>query len=108
MEIAGTSAVGMTEIDIVGTAETDIVGTVESGVKGMVETGATVGEAVVGIFVFAATPSSSKVSAIRGMDMLNKGRPQQKGDIDTYVQKRDNKKKKKKKKEKKGGREEET
>jgi len=85
VEIAGTGAVGMTETDTVGTAETDTVGTVETGVEGMVETGATVGEVVVGISVSAATPYSSKVSAIRGMDMQNKGRPQQRGDIDTYV-----------------------
>lgn len=79
MEIAGTGAMGMTETDTVGTAET--------GAEGMAKIGVTsaAGEVVVGISVSTATPDSSKVSAIRGMDMQNKGRPQQRGDIDTYV-----------------------
>ena len=79
MEIAGISAVGMIETDTVGTAETSVEGTTRIG-----DTGA-VGEVVVGISMFAATSGSSKVSAIRGMDMQNEGRPQQRGDTDTYV-----------------------
>ena len=71
VEIIGTGAVGMTEIDIVCTTET----------------GATsaAGEVAVGISVSVATLGSLKVFTIRGMDMHNKGRPQQRGDIDTYV-----------------------
>ena len=79
MEIAGISAVGMIETDTVGTAETSAEGTTRIG-----DTGAA-GEVVVGISMFAATSGSSKVSAIRGMDMQNEGRPQQRGDTDTYV-----------------------
>ena len=79
MEIAGISAVGMIETDTVGTAETSVEGTARIG-----DTGAA-GEVVVGISMFAATSGSSKVSAIRGMDMQNEGRPQQRGDTDTYV-----------------------
>ena len=79
MEIAGISAVGMIETDTVCTAETSAEGTTRIG-----DTGA-VGEVVVGISMFAATSGSSKVSAIRGMDMQNEGRPQQRGDTDTYV-----------------------
>ena len=79
MEIAGISAVGMIETDTVGTAETSAEGTARIG-----DTGAA-GEVVVGISMFAATSGSSKVSAIRGMDMQNEGRPQQRDDTDTYV-----------------------
>ena len=70
---------GMIEIDTVGTAET--------GAEGMAETGdtSTAGEVVVGIYVSVATPGSLKVSAIRGMDMQSEGRPQQRGDTDTFV-----------------------
>ena len=62
----------------------EIVGT---GVVGMAETGATgaTGEVAVGISVSVATPGSSKVTVVRGRDMQNKGRPQQRGDVDTYV-----------------------
>ena len=69
MEIAGISAVGMIETDTVCTAETSAEGTARIG-----DTGAA-GEMVVGISMFAATSGSSKVSAIRGMDMQNEGRP---------------------------------
>ena len=79
VEIARISVVGMTETNIVGTAETGAEGTARIG-----DTGAA-GEVVVGISMFAATPGSSKVSTIRGMDMQNKGRPQQRGDTNTYV-----------------------
>ena len=70
---------GMIEIDTVGTAET--------GAEGMAEIGdtSTAGEVVVGIYVSVATPGSLKVSAIRGMDMQSEGRPQQRGDTDTFV-----------------------
>jgi len=71
VEIAGTGAVGIAETSVEGMAE-------------MVAPG-TAGEVAVGISVSAATPGSSKISSIRGMDMQNKGRPQQRGDIDTYV-----------------------
>ena len=67
VEIAGIGAMGMTEIDTVGTAKT--------GAKGMAETSVTSATREVAISIFA----------IRGMDMQNKGRPQQKGDTDTYV-----------------------
>ena len=68
-------------------AGTGVVGMAETGAKGMVETGVTgaTREVVVGISVSAATPGSSKVSAVKGRDMQNKGRSQQRGDIDTYV-----------------------
>ena len=78
-EIAGTGAMGMTETDTVGTAETGAEGMAKMGVA------SAAGEVVVGISMSAATPDSSKVFAIRGMDMQNKGRPQQRGDTDTYV-----------------------
>ena len=55
------------------------IGAVEiarTGVENMAETGVTdaAGEVAVGISVFIATLGSSKVSAIGGMDMQNKGR----------------------------------
>ena len=77
MEMAGIGAMGVTEIDAVGTTETNIVGTAEIGAEGTTRIGDTgaAGEVVVGISMFAATPGSSKVSAIRGMDMQNEGRP---------------------------------
>ena len=67
--------------------KTDIVGTVETGAENTAKTGATraAGEVVVGIFVSAATPSCSKVSAIRGIDIQNKGRLPQRGDTNIYV-----------------------
>ena len=78
-EIAGIGAMGMTE--------TDTIGTTETGAEGMAETGDTgaVGEVAIGTSVSAATPDSLKVSIIRGMDMQNEGRPQQRGETDTYV-----------------------
>ena len=78
----GPVRVGAVEIAGIG-----VVGMTETGAKGMAEMGATgaTREVVVGIFVFAATPGSSKVFTVRGRDMQNKGRPQQRGDIDTYV-----------------------
>ena len=68
-------------------ARTGAVGIAETSVEGMAETGATgaAGEVAVGISVSAVTPGSSKISTIRGMDMQNKGRPQQRGDTETYV-----------------------
>ena len=69
VEIARTGVVGVTETDTVGTAET--------GAKNIAEMGAigAAGEVVVSISVSATTPSPSKVSAIRGIDMQDKGRP---------------------------------
>jgi len=78
MKIAGTGAVGMTEADTVSIAETSAKGMVKMGAIGAVG-------AAIGIFVSTATPGSPKVSAIKGMDKQNKGRPQQRGDTDTYV-----------------------
>ena len=62
-----------------GIVETDTVGTIETSVENMAKTAATgaAGEVAVGIFVSATTLGSSKVSAIRGIDMQNKGRPHQ-------------------------------
>ena len=62
-----------------GIVETDIVGTIETGAENIAETGATgvAGEVAVGIFVFATTLGSSKVSTIRGIYMQNKGRTHQ-------------------------------
>ena len=78
---------GPVRVGAVKIAGIGVVGMVEIGAEGMVEMGATgaAREVVVGIFVFAATPGSSKVSAVRGRDMQNKGRMQQRGDTDTYV-----------------------
>ena len=79
VEIARTGAVGMAEIDTIGM--------IEIGAESMAKMGATgaAGEVVVGIFVSATTPGSSKVSTIRRMDMQNKGRPQQRSDTNIYV-----------------------
>ena len=90
-----------------GIVEIDIVGTAETGAENMAETGATsvAGEVVVGIFVFATTLGSSKVSAIRGIDMQNKGRTHQRV-TQIYMYKEEKKRKgnnKRKKKKKKGG-----
>ena len=79
MKIAGTGAVGMTKADTVSIAETSAKGMAEMGAIGAA------GEAAIGISVSTATPGSPKVSAIKGMDKQNKGRPQQRGDTDTYV-----------------------
>ena len=78
---------GLVKVGAVEIAGTGVVGMAETGAEGMAETGVTgaTGEVAVGIFVSAATPGSSKVAAVRGRDMQNKGRPQQRGDIDTYV-----------------------
>ena len=78
---------GPVRVGAVEIARTGVVGMVETGAEGMAEMGATgaAREVVVGISVFAATSGSSKVSAIRGRDMQNKGRPQQRGDTNTYV-----------------------
>ena len=78
VEIAGTS-VGTTETDTVDTAETSAENTIETGAIGPA------GEVAVGISVSAATPGSSKVSTIRGIDMQNKRRLHQRGDTDIYV-----------------------
>ena len=59
----------MVGIGVVGMAETDTVGTAETGVT------CVVGEVAIGISVSAATPGSSRVPAIRRMDMQNKGKP---------------------------------
>ena len=97
--ILGPVRVGAVEIagGVVGMIETDIVGTAETGAEGMAETGATgaTGEVVVGISVSVATPGSSKVSAIKGMDIQNKGRPQQRV-TQTHMYKNEITKKKKK------------
>ena len=65
-----------------GMTETNTVGMAESDAKNMAEMGAigAVREVAVSISMFAATPGSLKVSRIRGVDMQNKGRPQQRGD----------------------------
>ena len=78
---------GPIRVRAVEIAGTGVVGIAETSVEGMAETGATgaAGEVAVGISVSATTPGSSKITTIRGMDMQNKGRPQQKGDTDTYV-----------------------
>ena len=100
IEIAGTGVVGMEEIETIGTTKI--------GAKSMVETSATsaVGEVVVGISVSAVTPGSSKVFAIRRMDMQNKGRPQQSCDTNIYMYEKEitkTKTKNKKKQKKMGG-----
>ena len=69
-ETTGTGAGGMTETGVEGMAETSTEGIVETGAIGAAR------EVAVGIFVSAATLGSSKVFAIRRMDMQNKGRPQ--------------------------------
>ena len=79
MEMAGIGAMGVTEIDAVGTTETIAENVVKTGA-----TGAARGVAI-GISVFAATLGSSKVSVIKGMDMQNEGRPQQRGDTHTHT-----------------------
>ena len=78
---------GPVKVGVVEIAGTGVVGMAKIGAKGMAEMGATgaTREVAVGISVSAATPGSLKVSAVRGRDMQNKGRPQQRGDIDTYV-----------------------
>ena len=88
-----------------GIVEIDIVGTAETGAENMAETGATgvAGEVAVGIFVSATTLGSSKVSAIRGIDMQNKGRTHQRV-TQIYMYKEEKKKKgNNKRKKKKGG-----
>ena len=69
---------GPVRVGAIEIARTGVVGMAETGAKGMAETGATgaTREVAVGISVFTATPSSLKVSAVRGRDMQNKGRPQ--------------------------------
>ena len=69
VEIAGIGTMGVTETDAVGTVETGAENTAKTSATGVA------GEVAVGIFVSVATPGSSKVSAIREMDMQNKGRP---------------------------------
>ena len=78
-EIAGTGAGGKRETGAECMAET--------GTKGMAETSAisAAREVVVGISMSATTPSCSKVSAIRGIDIQNKGRLPQRGDSNIYV-----------------------
>ena len=80
----GPIRVGAVEIAATGVArvtETDTVGTAEISAENMAKTGATgvARKVAVGISVSTATPGSLKVSAIRGMDTQDKGRPQQKG-----------------------------
>ena len=67
--------------------KTDIIGTIETGAGNTAKTGATSAarEVVVGISMSATTPSCSKVSAIRGIDIQNKGRLPQRGDTNIYV-----------------------
>ena len=60
--MAGTGVVGMAEARTTSTIETSTVGTAKTGVAGAVE------GVAVGITVFAATSSSSKVSVIRRID----------------------------------------
>ena len=66
--MAGTGVVGMAEARTTSTIETSTVGTAKTGVAGAV------GGVAVGITVFAATSSSSKVSVIRRIDIQNKWR----------------------------------
>ena len=67
---------GPVKVGVVEIAGTGVVGMAKIGAKGMAEMGATgaTREVAVCIFVFAATPGSSKVSTVRGRDMQNKGR----------------------------------
>ena len=75
---------GMAEIGIVGTAGTSavrmakigIVGTAKTGAEGMAKTSAAgaAREVAVGIAVSVATSGSSKVSAIRRIDIQNEWR----------------------------------
>ena len=65
-------------------------GMADAGAMGMVETG-TIGvarEIIIGIPVSATTSGSLKVSAIRRMNILSKGKPQQEGDTNIYIKKR--------------------
>ena len=80
-ELGETNKPGPVRVGAVEIAGTGVAGVTETGVEIMAETGVTgvAGEVAVGISMFAATPGSSKVFAIRGMDTQDKGRPQQKG-----------------------------
>ena len=66
--MAGTGAVGMTKASTTSTVETGTVGTTETGAV------AALGGVAVGITVFVATSSSSKVSMIRRIDIQNEWR----------------------------------
>ena len=68
MGMVGTGVVGMAEARTTSTIETSTVGTAKTGVAGAV------GGVAVGITVFAATSSSSKVSVIRRIDIQNEWR----------------------------------
>ena len=77
----------MAETGAVTVVET---GMADAGAMGMAETG-TIGvarEIIIGIPVSAATSVSLKVSAIRRMNILSKGKPQQEGDTSIYIKKR--------------------
>ena len=77
----------MAETGAVTVVET---GMADAGAMGMAETG-TIGvarEIIIGILVSAATSVSLKVSAIRRMNILSKGKPQQEGDTSIYIKKR--------------------
>ena len=86
---------GMADVGAVRVAETGAVVVEETRMAdacaaGMAETGAVgvVGEVAIGIPVSATTFGSLKVSAIRKMNVLSKGKPQQEGDTSIYMKKR--------------------
>ena len=86
-ELRKRNTLGPVRTGAVEMAKTDTVGTIEIGAENTAKTGATgaVGEMAVGISVSATTSSSSKVSAIRGIYIQNKGRPHQRGDTDIDI-----------------------
>ena len=77
----------LVRMEAVGTAETGTEGMVETGVVGMAETGAmgVAGVVAGGIPTFATTLGPSKVSAKHRNRHTNKGRLQQRGDVNTCV-----------------------
>ena len=86
---------GMVDANAVRVAETGTVAVAETrmenvGAVGMAEIGAigVAGEAAIGIPISTATSGSLKVSGIRRMNILSKGKPQQEGDTSIYMKKR--------------------
>ena len=100
VRVAETGVVAMAETGMVdagavrvaetGTVAVAEIGMADVGAVGMAETGAVdmAGEVAIGIPVSTATSDSLKVSTMRRMNILSKGKLQQEGDTSIYMKKR--------------------
>ena len=94
-DVVAVAETRMAKAGVVRVAKTGAVIVAETrmanaGAVGMAEIGAigVVGEVAIGIPISTATSGSLKVSGIRRMNILSKGKPQQEGDISIYMKKR--------------------